>query len=198
MENIIFLEQKIREISNFQLELENNGGVTKNGNLFEKIITLEDVILEKFGIPNTPIYNKILSFNKIPSVIDIKKRIERLSLEAKNYLSQNTKSNIGILNDAQKFKQEWSEILPEIKVKTHIYTIFVFDKILLERKDNIENILNDLLFVESNFDTLDTLGKLEVGMITNIDQTIKHLKEIGVKYVDEYVEEFSIITRWRK
>ena len=119
-------------------------------------------------------------------------------MEAKNYLSQNTKSNIGILNDAQKFKQEWSEILPEIKVKTHIYTIFVFDKILLERKDNIENILNDLLFVESNFDTLDTLGKLEVGMITNIDQTIKHLKEIGVKYVDEYVEEFSIITRWRK
>ena len=76
MENIIFLEQKIREISNFQLELENNGGVTKNGNLFEKIITLEDVILEKFGIPNTPIYNKILSFNKIPSVIDIKKELK--------------------------------------------------------------------------------------------------------------------------
>lgn len=185
-----FLEQKMTEIANLKVELGMQGGPNNNCDLFEKTIRLEDLILKKFGLPNNPKYNKVLSFIEIPSEIDVKKRIEILRLEAEKYLSLNTKSDIGILSDAQKFKENWSYVLPEIKVITHGYTIFVFDKILLEQKDNIENILNDLRFVNNHFDILNTLGKLELGQLKDVDKTIKLLKESGVRYVDEYVKEY--------
>ena len=90
------------------------------------------------------------------------------------------------MKNAQEDNQDVSSVLAELKVKNHSYTHFVFDEILLKKKDTIENVLHELKLTK-NIDILTALG--QVGFIEGEDlkEMSQLLKEVGIKYIDLYI-----------
>ena len=77
-------------------------------------------------------------------------------------------------------------MLAELSLPTHSYTVFVYEDILLEDKDTVENVLHELRFV-SKLGVLGTLGELEQGAIKNEVEIIKLLEINGLKYIHQFV-----------
>ena len=97
------------------------------------------------------------------------------------------KSELQILRDAQQTKQDPMYVLPELKITTHTYTIFVYDKILLKQKDRVENILHDLKF-SNHPDILNALGQIQFGTTEQDHEIVfEFLEFIGVKYLQQFI-----------
>lgn len=77
-------------------------------------------------------------------------------------------------------------VLPELKITTHTYTIFVYNKILLKQKDSVENILHDLKF-SNHPDILNALGQIQFGTTEQDHDRVKFLEFIGVKYLQQFI-----------
>jgi hypothetical protein len=183
-----FLQPALIGLANLQVILDKKGGPTVDGGLFEEILGIQEDILHKFGLPISPDYEELLWFKKVPSDIEMGARIQQLHSAASDYLLSNAKSELQVLLEAQQTRQDPQYVLPELKIATHIYTIFVYEKILLEQKDSVENILHSLKF-SSHYDILNALGSL-CFVPTDQDSAIIHfLKSIGVKYVDQFLLE---------
>jgi len=174
------------EIAKLQIELKEKGGPTEDGTLFEEILNLQDSILKIFGLPGFPEYEKYISFDKFPSDMNLDKIILLLHGAAAAYLLSPIKSDLQYLRDAQDFKKDGFLVLPELKIATHIYTIFVYEKILLKKKDTVENILQELRLVNEP-DILDSLGQLAQGTLENKHEVTAILKADGVKYIEQFI-----------
>ncbi len=80
-----------------------------------------------------------------------------------------------------------------MKIPTHLYTLFVYNEILLKKKDIVENILHELKFVNRS-EILDALGKL----INNYKESskesaelIEFLNDCGVAYLQQFIISIS-------
>jgi len=149
-------------------------------------LELQDGILKSFGLPATPDNEKLLYFKTLPTDTEVYERIKLLHQTATKYLLSNAKPELQTLRDAQELKQNAFVILPELKISTHTYTIFVYEKILLKGKDKPENILHELKFV-NHPDILDALGRLGLGTLENEPTIVSILKAVGVKYIDQFI-----------
>jgi hypothetical protein len=181
------LHHVLREISNLQLALNKAGGPTKNGELFEEILQIQESVLSKFGLPtNHPACESYLYFETPPTDTEISNRIKLLHELAVDYLSSVPLSDIKILQIARQDYRNALNVLAELSLPTHSYTVFVYEDILLEDKDTIENVLHELRFV-SKLGVLQTLGELEQGAIKNETEIIKLLEINGLKYIQQFV-----------
>lgn len=181
------LHHVLREISNLQLALNKAGGPTKNGELFEEILQIQESVLSKFGLPtNHPACESYLYFETPPTDTEISNRIKLLHELAVDYLSSEPLSDIKILQIARQDYRNALNVLAELSLPTHSYTVFVYEDILLEDKDTIENVLHELRFV-SKLGVLQTLGELEQGAIKNETEIIKLLEINGLKYIQQFV-----------
>ena len=181
------LHHVLREISNLQLALNKAGGPTKNGELFEEILQIQESVLSKFGLPtNHPACENYLYFETPPTDTEILNRIKLLHEIAVDYLSAEPLSDIKILQIAKQDYRNALNVLAELSLPTHSYTVFVYEDILLEDKDTVENVLHELRFV-SKLGVLGTLGELEQGAIKNEVEIIKLLEINGLKYIHQFV-----------
>lgn len=181
------LHHVLRELSNLQLALNKVGGPTKNGELFEEILQIQESVLSKFGLPtNHPACESYLYFETPPTDTEISNRIKLLHEIAVDYLSAEPLSDIKILQIAKQDYRSALNVLAELSLPTHSYTVFVYEDILLEDKDTVENVLHELKFV-SKLGVLGTLGQLEQGAIKNEDETIELLEINGLKYIRQFV-----------
>ena len=181
----------LKVLSKLQITLNMNGGPPNNADCFEQILEIQDKILCSFGLPITPVYERILYFVTPPTDTEISNRILKLHQSAIDYLSSNAKSRIQILKEAQKLKQDAFYVLPELSIPTHTYTIFVYDEILLKQKDTPENVLHELEFVTKS-NILNTLGKLEQNLIHDKKDIIEILENVGVKYIQQFCFHFKL------
>ncbi len=181
-----FLQPDLIGLARLQIALDNKGGPSEDGQLFEQILELHDSILKSFGLPVSPDNEKLLWFKTIPTDIEVNERIKLLHQTATKYLLSNAKPELQMLRDALELKQNAFVILPELKISTHTYTIFVYEKIFLKRKDTPENILHELKFV-NHPDILDALGRLGIGTLENEPAVVSILKAVGVKYIDQFI-----------
>ena len=181
-----FLQPALTGLSKLQIALDKKGGPSEDGQLFEQILELQDGILKSFGLPVTSANQKLLYFKTLPTDTEVNERIKLLHKTATEYLLSNAKPELKILKDAQEAKQDPFIVLPELKITTHTYTNFIYEEILLKRKDNLENILNELKFV-NHPDILDVLGRLGFGTLENEQDVISILKAVGVKYIDQFI-----------
>ena len=180
------LKFEIAKLARLQIKLEEKGGPTEDGDLFEEIIDLESEILTRFGLPEDSHYNNLIYFKTLPSELEILDIISKLHEAAKEYLLDDPLSDIQVLENAQEHNHDVSIVLAELKIKNHLYTHFVFDEILIKRKDTLENILYELKLTK-NPEILNELGY--IGMIDDEDSNykIQILKDVGVKYLDLYI-----------
>ena len=202
-----------------QVSLQNKGGPCEDGSLFEEIIDKEIEILKHFGLPEDPRYLEILQFEKRPDEIEIEKRIELLKEAANKYLMTKGTPDLTMLKEALIFKYDVANILPELKILLHIYTIYVYNVILFKGKDTVENILEELRFVNGEPKILGLIGQMSVNYIPadinsrsegcltfqpdilytldgdekflNIWEIVDLLEQKGVKYIRRFIVSHS-------
>lgn len=181
-----FLVPALTGLAKLQLLLKLKGGFTQDGQLFEQILKLQDGILKSFGLPIKPDFEKLLWFDDLPTQQEVAKRIENLHKAAAEYLLTNAKPDLQILTEALQQNQDPLVVLPDLKITTHSYTLFVYNKILLAKQDTVENVLQELKLV-NNPSILNDIGNLEQDNLENPTEVIKSLKQLGVKYIDSFL-----------
>jgi hypothetical protein len=186
MRTIEKIKSSLILLAQLHLTLNEKGGPSAEGQLFEQILDLQQEILDYFGLPPTPENEELLWFQSLPSERQIEDRIQELNTAATEYLSSNAISDLRLLRNAQQTKGNPMYVLPELKVPTHTYTLFVYNKILLPQKDSVENVLQEFRVV-GQYDTLDALGRLKEGILDNAPQAVGALKERGVQYIDQFM-----------
>lgn len=181
-----YLIKALKDLAKLQVILEEEGGPEQDGELFEQILYYQDTILKRFGLPLKVEYERLIFFNAMPTDEEISDRINQLHQAATTYLLSSAKSDLNILREAKKLQLDSFAVLPELKIKIHIYPMFVYDYILLENKDSVENVLNELRFA-NHPDILNVLGKLKQNMFIDPNEVIKLLDKIGLRYVHEFM-----------
>lgn len=180
------LPSELTLLAKLQINLDEQGGPTESGPLFEQILEVQDGILKQLGLPSSPDYTNLIYFKSIPTATELKERISQLHSAATNYLLSDAKSELQDLREAQENQSDPMHVLPELKISTHTYTIFVFNKILLKRKDSVENILHDLKFCNQP-EILNALGQIQFDTTEHDHELIEYLESTGVKYLPQFL-----------
>ncbi|MBC5772780.1 hypothetical protein H8S95_01785 [Pontibacter sp. KCTC 32443] len=114
-------------------KLDHIGGLEVDGDLFEELIGIEEVILKKFGLPlsnkNKTILWKLVNKTKL-SEKNLQQTLEHLQAAAERFLHSPVQSDLEQLMAAKKQNRSAFDILPELGQPTHEYTIFLYDVIL--------------------------------------------------------------------
>ncbi len=182
----------LNELALLQVELEEKGGPSDDAELYEHILHLQNKLLKSFGLPGSFDFTRIIQFENIPTAHEITIRINQLKDAATTYLLTDAKSELDILENAKANQLDPFNVLPELNIKTHIYAIFVYDKILLHEKDSLENVWHELQLTRDP-EVLDFTGKLglkEYDFESHIDYK-KLLASKGLKYLQEFIESQS-------
>jgi len=176
------------DIALLQIELEEKGGPTEDVPLYERIHKKERKLLKSFGLPETMDFLKMISFENVPGETELNNRLQFLKTAATNYLLADAESEINILQNARVNKLDPFNVLPELNIKIHIYTIFIYDKILLREEDTVENVWQELQLTRDP-EILDYTGKLglkEYDFEQHIDYR-KKLENKGLRYLEHFI-----------
>ena len=181
------LKKDYLALTRMQLDIDKNGGPEKNGALFEEYLRLREKILKRFGLPEIEDFAKLFRVDAEPTQLEIKERVKELHRVATDYRLSTAKPEHQILKDAQENKENPFNVLPELGIETHSYTIFIYNYILLLQRDTIENILAELKKA-NKYKILNALGNLEQGNVKEPEKLIQKLKQDGIKYLDEFIK----------
>jgi hypothetical protein len=183
------MKKAILELAELCVKLDQRGGPEKAGRLFEKTFMKQDDILEEFGLPSTPVYQSLLEFTSIPWDQEVDKLIALLQSEAVKYREEyGDKPELEILKAAKETKRDPMMVLPEIHVSTHVYTIWVYNNILLKDADTIENVLEELQRTKEG-DVLDLIGQANYDAFADRKSLIEDLESKGFLYVRPFLEQ---------
>ena len=183
----IKMYDRLRALAKMQIDLQQQGGAEKNKELFEQILEMQDKILERFGLPvNHTVYETLLYFATLPTDNEIFYRIKQLQELAVVYLSGDVKQDIQVLKEAQDKQRDAIFVLHELSIPPNVYTLFIYDEILLKGKDTCENVLQELKIVSQSDDILNTLEMLEDGSVENKTEMVENLEKIGLKYIRQF------------
>jgi hypothetical protein len=75
-----------------------------------------------------------------PAIPKLSGRLNQIKEAATNFLLTDAKSEVDILHYAKANQLDPFNVLPELNIRIHIYTIFIYDKILLREEDTVENV----------------------------------------------------------
>lgn len=98
-----FLQPALIGLANLQIILDEKGGPSSDGQLFEQILGIQDTILQKFGLPISPDNEQLLWFKLVPTDNELSKRIDHLHTVATKYLLSNANKSA-----ASKFNEDHS------------------------------------------------------------------------------------------
>ena len=189
------LRESIKELARLDVELEKKGGPSRSGILFECILGKEEDLLEKLELPNTPYYHGLLQFDSIPWDKEIDDLINLLYQEIESQKNKDKESELEQLISAREANRDPMFILPQLGIATHVYTLFVYNKILMYNQDEPENILSELKLV-NNHELLEITGIMECSSdwLENAEEQITSLEKKGLKYIRQYaLEEINFL-----
>lgn len=173
-------------LAELQIKLDQKGGPSGDGELFEEILSQQDDVLKSFGLPIRRDFEELLWFKSVPTEGELKTREAQLHTAASKFLLSNAKSELQILREAKENQSDPMFILPELKIATHAYTNFIFKEVLLKGNDTPENILHILKLCNTH-EILQTLGEIYFGKHKGDPAKIEFLESKGLKYLKEYM-----------
>ena len=185
--NEIELRKYITELAQLDVELGKKGGPSKAGKLFERILEKQQKLLENFDLPDTPYYQGLLQFDSIPWDKEIDDLINLLHHERERRKIKGKNADLELLIEAKKSNRDPMFILPQLGIQPHVYTLFVYNKILMYGQDEPERILEEFRLVNGS-DFLEILGKMNYSTdwLENAEDEITSLQEKGLKYIRQY------------
>ena len=187
--NTKHLKTDLKTLSTISFILKQRRENENDDDLLEYYFERQDKILKQFGLPEKEEYTSILEFTDIISDEEINNLIMQLSKMAAEYLLSDARPDLQILEDAIKYKQEAHTVLPELNIEKHIYTYFVYDEILMKGKDSPAQVLLDLEMTKKG-NYLNLLGIIALSATFGNEEALmlRQLKDVGFKYLDEYLE----------
>ncbi len=182
------IKRDIRNLIFIDLQLNKYGGPEKNGYLFEESLFLSEKILVYFGLTNSNKYGEMLNFKSLPTDDDIESLIKKLKNTASGYLQTSPKSEVQLLQEAVELNLDVDDVFPELGIPLHIYTLFVYNDILLKKLDNPKSVLESLR-VANKSKHLNFLGKLVfTKQYSKVEREMfEYLNDNGIKYLDKYL-----------
>lgn len=188
--SISIIQSALNELGLLQVELTILGGPSEAGNLFEELMGRKEELLRKFGLPASASNMAILEFEDLPTDFELSTKINELHQRAAYYFNKKTKTDIQLLQEARDMSLDAIEVLPELKISTHIYTHFVFNRILLKNRDSIKNILRELNYVNEP-EILDALGRLAFCEGEEAAKASVFLDNFRIKYIQPFLYSLS-------
>jgi hypothetical protein len=93
-----------------------------------------------------------------------------------------------ILQKAQQYKEDAILVLPELKVQLSLYSLFVYDEILMKQKDTIDHVWDEFKFckdekIRSLIANLSDPNTDEVALLSMM------LEANGLRYVKQFINE---------
>jgi hypothetical protein len=182
------VKQTLLKLAKLNIDIKKRGGPEKNGLLFEKMMNLEDELLHSFGLPLNVDYAELIRFSSIPGEEELYQTIALLHELAQDYLLGEVKTGLEILTQAQKYKEDGIFVLPELKVQLSLYTMFVYDEILMKHKDSIDHVWEELKLckdekISSLIANLSDPNTDEVAFLSIM------LEAHGLRYVKQFINE---------
>jgi hypothetical protein len=175
-----------------QMELSILGGPSIAENLFEETLNLKENILVKFCLPACASYLNLLEFEDFPTEFELCHKINNLHDLAAKYYLKKTKTDIQLLQEAQVLGFDAMDVLPELNISTHIYTRFVYEKVLLKNRDSLKNILRELNYVNEP-EILDALGRLAFCEGEEAAMASVFLDNFRIKYIQPFIYSLSTV-----
>jgi hypothetical protein len=182
------VKQTLLKLASLNIDLIKRGGPEKNGLLFENMMKMEDELLDTFGLPLNPDYVELIRFSCIPGEEELDQMIALLHELAQDYLLGEVKTSYEILSQAQQNKEDAILVLPELKVQLSLYTLFVFDEILIKQKDSIAHVWDEFKLckdekIRSLIANLSDPNTDEVALLSIM------LEANGLRYVKQFINE---------
>ena len=176
------------ELAKLNNTLTKKGGPEKNGHLFEKVMNLEEEILDAFGLPRNAQNAQIIKLDKPLIDVEMNRLIALLHKMAADYLLSDVKTPNEILEKAQQNKEDAILVLPELKVQLSLYSLFVYDEILIKQKESIEHVWDELKLckdekIRSLIADLSDPNIDEVALLSIV------LEANGLRYVKQFINE---------
>jgi hypothetical protein len=182
------VKQTLLKLASLNIDLKKRGGPEKNGLLFEKMMKMEDELLDTFGLPLNADYVELIRFSSTPNEDELHQMIALLHVLAQDYLLGEVKTSHEILTQAQQNEEDAILVLPELKVQLSLYTLFVYDEILMKHKDSIDHIWEEFKLckdekIRSLIANLSDPNTDEVALLSIM------LEAYGLRYVKQFINE---------
>ena len=176
------------ELAKLNNTLTKKGGPEKNGHLFEKVMNLEEEILDAFGLPRNAQNAKIIKLDKPLIDVEMNRLIALLHKMAADYLLSDVKTPNEILQKAQQNKEDAILVLPELKVQLSLYSLFVYYEILMKQKASINHVWDEFKLckdekIRSLIANLSDSNTDEVALLSIM------LEANGLQYVKQFINE---------
>lgn len=173
-------------LSKMNQQLEEAGGPEAKGDLFEEYLAARVDILEKFGLPETEEFLFILASGGVLTDAEAEEVVQELHQAATSYLLSPVRREVQVLEDAKAEQSNPFNVLPEIGVITHTYTIFVYDAILLKEQRPAQEVW-DCLKITQQPEVIETLGNLYAAEAEEVEKPLGFLRSSGLNYLDEFI-----------
>jgi len=191
MENIYKIKDIIRNYYLINRELSLEGGPTEDGEKYIQKVNAEKEILTYFGLPLTSKYIKLI-WNIFDVTENINEAIaillKELEQKAKEFDIAKEKNIATKLIEGIENQKEAFDLFPDIQIDLNLYTLFIYNEILIKKKNNIESVIQEFEKIKgknclSNIYQLSQLSK-------NYEESeyYKVLNIIGLKYLDDFVD----------
>ena len=149
----------------------------------------ERLILSFFGLPEKPKYHLLLSNRAFFQ--DVKEReperiFQTLSRKAERYLSARNKTSRHLLSMAKATKADPCEILPELKIPVHSYTLYLYNEIVLKNEALHDWVIREFEMLKKN--VLADIYLLCFDNNYKNNPIYKNLSAIGLQFLDSFLE----------
>lgn len=169
-----------------QFQLDDKGGPSADANLFEQILELQDVILAQFGLPSTATNQNILYYQNYPTTEELFEKIHLLNSAAKEYALREPMSDMEKLKLAKLKQDSVFEILPELKIITHAFPIFIYENMYLKMNENEEEILEELNKCKNEV-YFEVIHKKIYNENTLSKEENEFFKTLNLRYLDQFL-----------
>jgi len=141
MEKQKTIEELIAELAKTEVYLWKNGGVTACPNKFESLLNYRRAVLGRFGLPAFSAYLSLISFMRQPTRKTIARIVAQLHGEAQSYFNEPVLSRAQYLEQSLRCAARIDDVLAELGMVPHPYTVFLCAQILKRKKDTVANVL---------------------------------------------------------
>ena len=186
------LVEAVVVLSKMNQQLEDAGGPEGEGDLFEEYLAARVNILEKFGLPETEEFLFLLASGAILTDTEAEEVVTELHQVATRYLLSPVRREVQVLEDAKVEQSNPFNVLPEIGVITHTYTLFVYEFILLKQQQPAQEVWACLKLTQQP-GVIESLGSLYAAEPSGMEKLLTYLRASGLKYLDEFVAALPIL-----
>ena len=180
------LVEAVVALSKMNQQLEDAGGPEAEGDLFEEYLSARVDILEKFGLPETEEFLFLLACGDVLTYAEAEEVVAELHQVATRYLLSPVRREVQVLEDAKAEQSNPFNVLPEIGVITHTYTLFVYESIFLKQEQPAQKVWACLKKTQQP-EVIEALGNLYSAEPEGVEKPLAFLREIGLNYLDEFV-----------